>query len=221
MKRIAFIPVRGGSKSIPLKNIKMIAGQPLLHWSLEAAEKSPVIDEIIVATDDAAIEKCAKDFAGKKIKIYRREAQNAQDASSTESVMLEYLAKAKHKSEDLFILIQATNPFIKSKDLTEAIRLVEEGKCDSLLSVVRTKRFFWQPDGKPLNYDFKARPRRQDFEGLFMENGAFYVNSVGNVLKDQNRLSGKIGLYEMPDASGFEIDEPEDWIIVDALLKRI
>lgn len=218
MKRVAFIPVRGGSKSIPLKNIKLLAGKPLLHWSLMAAAQSPEISEIVVATDSEAIAQCAREFGSSKVKIYVRDSQNAQDTSSTESVMLEYLRKTQLEPEDQFILIQATNPFIRAEDLAKAFRQMEINKDDSLLSVVRTKRFFWKADGTPLNYDFQKRPRRQDFEGLFMENGAFYISSVDGILKSSNRLSGKIGLYEMPEVSGFEIDEPADWVICEGLL---
>ncbi len=219
MKRVAFIPVRGGSQSIPGKNIKPLAGKPLLYWTMEAAEKCPLIDEIVIATDSDDIEKVARDLKSSKVKIYKRDALNAQNTSSTESVMLEYLGKAELQSEDLFILIQATNPFLRAEDLAGALHLLEEEKADSILSVVRTKRFFWTADGKPLNYDFQKRPRRQDFDGLFMENGAFYMSSVGDILKSKNRLSGKIGLYEMPEVSGFEIDEPADWVICEGLLK--
>jgi N-acylneuraminate cytidylyltransferase len=220
MKRVAFIPVRGGSQGIPGKNIKLLAGKPLIHWTMEAAEKCPQIDEVVIATDSDAIEKVARQFQGQKVKIYRREAVNAQNTSSTESVMLEYLGKANLQPEDLFILIQATNPFVRAEHLADAIHLLESHNLDSLLSAVRTKRFFWNASGEPLNYDYNNRPRRQDFEGLFMENGAFYINSVENILKFKNRLSGKVGVYEMPEASGFEIDEPEDWIIVESLLQR-
>lgn len=220
MKRVAFIPVRGGSKSIPLKNIKLLAGKPLLYWALQAAVDTPLIDEVVVATDHDQIAQLASEFPNDKIKIYRRDSENAQDTSSTESVMLEYLATAGLAKEDLFILIQATNPFLKSEHLAEALHLIEEEKADSLLSVVRTKRFFWRADGTSLNYDFSKRPRRQDFEGLFMENGAFYINSVGYIQMFQNRLGGRVGLYEMPEVSGFEIDEPSDWLICESLLKN-
>lgn len=187
---------------------------------MDAAEKCPMIDEIVIATDSDEIEKVARAFPGKKVKIYRREAVNAQNASSTESVMLEYLGKANLSPNDLFILIQATSPFVRAEHLADSIHLMESKEKDSLLSVVRTKRFFWNADGEPLNYDYKNRPRRQDFEGMFMENGAFYMSSVENILKFKNRLSGQVAVYEMPESSGFEIDEPEDWIIVEALLQR-
>jgi len=220
MKRVAFIPVRGGSQSIPLKNIKVLAGKPLLHWSLQAAHESPDIDEIVVATDSDEITECARSFPSSKIQIYRRDPENAQNTSSTESVMLEYLQKSNLNEQDFFVLIQATNPFIESRHLSEAFAALKANGWDSLLTVVRTKRFFWKTDGTPLNFDYRKRPRRQDFDGMWMENGAFYINTVGRIQASGNRLSGKIGVYEMPEASGFEIDEPEDWVIVEALLKR-
>jgi N-acylneuraminate cytidylyltransferase len=216
---IAFIPVRGGSKSIPLKNIQFLAGKPLLHWTLEAAEGCAEITKIIVATDSPDIEKVAKEFHSDKIEIYRRLAKNAQDKSSTESVMLEYLEQANLKPTEQFILVQATNPFTKATDFSKALKQMKKEKAQSLLSVVNTKRFFWK-NNKPLNYDFKKRPRRQDFPGLAMENGAFYIQSVAGILKSKNRLDGKIALYEMPEMSSYEIDEPEDWIIVGELLSR-
>jgi CMP-N-acetylneuraminic acid synthetase len=217
-KNIAFIPVRGGSQSIPLKNIKPLAGQPLIYWTMAAAQNSKVIDEIIIATDHDEIARVALSFGFSKVKIYRRRPENAANTSSTESVMLEYLEQAGAGKDDLFFLIQATNPFLKSEHLNQALKLLNDQKADSLLSVVRTKRFFWTEDAKPLNYDFKARPRRQDFPGMFMENGAFYISKVESILREKNRLSGKIALFEMPEESGFEIDEPSDWIICEGLM---
>lgn len=216
---IAFIPVRGGSKSIPLKNIKGLGGKPLLHYSLQALDQCPEVSDIIVSTDHAEIEKAALDFGSKKVHIHHRSPANAQDKSSTESVMLEYLKISHHENDDQFILVQATNPFPVAHDFSKALKQIKKEKAQSLLSVVRSKRFFWSESGKPLNYDFKKRPRRQDFDGMMMENGAFYISSVGAILKSKNRLSGKISLYEMPEESGFEIDEPSDWTIVEGLLK--
>ena len=73
----------------------------------------------------------------------------------------------------------------------------------------------------PINYDYRNRPRRQDFEGIIAENGACYINSVGNIKRDKCRLSGKITAYELPSYTSYEIDEPVDWIIVEELMKRI
>lgn len=218
MKTIAFIPVRGGSKSIPLKNIKPFCGQPLIYWTIKAAVDSKSISEVVVATDDDQIEKTVVSFGFSKVSIYRREEVNAQDTSSTESVMLEFIKNESIPIDNTFVLIQATSPLLISLDLDKGID--SYGKYDSILSCVRSKRFFWSEKGEALNYNFEKRPRRQDFDGLLMENGAFYINSVKNILEFNNRLSGEIGITEMPEYTAVEIDEEEDWIIAESLMKR-
>lgn len=216
---IAFVPVRGGSKSIPKKNILPFCGRPLVYWVLEALENSSHIDEVIVATDDGQIEDTVLEFGFSKLNVFQRSAENAQDHSSTESVMLEFLEQKEYHEDDFFVLVQATSPFTTSAHFDEAFQLLLEKKADSLLTCTRVKRFFWQPDGQPKNYDFRNRPRRQDFDGELMENGAFYVNRVANVLQGKNRLSGKIVVYEMPEHTSLELDEPTDWLIGEELMR--
>ena len=80
------------------------------------------------------------------------------------------------------------------------------------------KDFFWNEDGVSLNYNVNNRPRRQDFSGCLMENGAVYINSVKNIFDSKCRLSGNIFVYEMPEHMGIELDEPIDWIIMEELL---
>ncbi|MBR5433596.1 MAG: acylneuraminate cytidylyltransferase [Bacteroidales bacterium] len=217
---IAFIPVRGGSKSIPLKNIKLFCGKPLVCWNIEALEQCPDVDEIIVATDSDKIEETVASAQYKKTKIYRRSAENACDTASTESVMLEYISYAKLPAEDTFMLVQATSPLTQTIHFSEALKMYRGGKYDSILTCVRNYRFFWNADGSSMNYDYRNRPRRQNFDGMLMENGAFYINSVKNIFASKNRLSGKIGIYEMPEYTATEIDEPDDWIILEKLMYK-
>ena len=116
MRTIAFIPVRGGSKSIPLKNIKPFCGKPLVCWNIEALEACPQVDEIIVATDSPEIEQAVLTGHYPKTHIYHRSAENACDTASTESVMLEYIKQSGKgimynvQSDDIFMLVQATSP---------------------------------------------------------------------------------------------------------------
>ncbi|MBD0399844.1 acylneuraminate cytidylyltransferase [Flammeovirga sp. EKP202] len=220
MKTIAFIPVRGGSKSIPLKNIKPFCNKPLVYWTAQAAQNSNVIDEVIIATDSDEIISTVKGFNFSKLKVYKRDNENAQDTSSTESVMLEYIKKASLNKEDNLILIQATSPFLQSIDLDNGMKQLEESNKDSLLSCSCVKRFFWSKKGDPLNYDYNHRPRRQDFEGTLIENGAFYINTVRNIIEFQNRLNGDIEVYEMPEYTMTEIDEPDDWFIAEHLMEK-
>lgn len=219
-KIIAFIPVRGGSKSIPLKNIKLFCGKPLLYWNVSALQNSPKIHEIIVATDSEEIKNTVKDFHFNKVKIYNRSAENATDKATTESVMLEYIGQSSLRADDTFMLIQATSPLTETKHFDEALDIYSKGNYDSMLTCVRNYRFFWNLDGTSKNYNYQNRPRRQDFEGEWMENGAFYINTVGNILEYKNRLCGKIGIYEMPEHTAFEIDEPDDWTIMEFLMYK-
>lgn len=218
MKTIAFIPVRGGSKSIPLKNIKEFCGKPLVCWNIEALEACPLVDEVIVATDSDIIEKIVLSRKYTKVSVYRRSDENANDTASTESVMLEYI-KAVNLTDCTFMLVQATSPLTETKHFTEALQMYNTGIYDSILTCVKNYRFFWNNDGTSKNYDYRNRPRRQNFDGMYMENGAFYINSVKNINKDKNRLSGKIGIYEMPEYTGTEIDEPTDWIILESIMR--
>lgn len=220
MKTIAFIPVRGGSKSIPLKNIKPFCGKPLVCWNVEALEQCETVDEIVVATDSDEIEKVVASRGYKKTTIYRRSAENACDTASTESVMLEYINYAKLPADNIFMLVQATSPLTESKHFAEALELYAEADYDSMLTCVRNYRFFWNEDGTSMNYDYRNRPRRQNFAGMLMENGAFYINMVGNIIASGNRLSGKIGIYEMPEYTATEIDESDDWTILEDLMRR-
>lgn len=220
MSIIAFIPVRGGSKSIPLKNIKPLCGKPLVCWNIEALENTSQVDRIIVATDSEEIINTLHNFDYKKVEIYRRSAENATDTASTESVMFEYINKSNLKADDLFMLVQATSPFTQASDFENGINKLKDTQADSLLSCVRFKRFIWNEDGTSKNYDFRNRPRRQDFKGELLENGAFYISSVGSILESKNRLSGKIAIHEMPEFTALEIDEPDDWITADALMQK-
>lgn len=220
MKTIAFIPVRGGSKSIPFKNIKLFCGKPLVCWNIEALEKCPEVDEIVVATDSDDIWQVVEDRNYTKVSLYRRSAENACDTASTESVMLEYVNYAHLPEDTIFMLVQATSPLTETKHFSEALQMYQQSCYDSILTCVRNYRFFWNEDGTSMNYDYMNRPRRQNFNGMLMENGAFYINTVKNILDNGNRLGGKIGIYEMPDYTAMEIDEPDDWVVLEELMRR-
>ncbi len=219
-KKIAFIPARGGSKAIPGKNIKEFCGNPLIYWVTSALSKCDIIDEIIVATNSQEIKKTVLDFSLPKIHLFDRSSKNAKDNSSTESVMLEFLNSVNLDENDYFFLVQATSPFTKKEDFENAFNLFKEKKADSLVSCALFKRFLWNNKGNSINYDYKDRPRRQDFEGNLIENGAFYINSVGNILQHKNRLSGNISTYIMPEYTAVELDEEDDWIIAEQLMYK-
>lgn len=221
-KNVAFIPVRGGSKSIPLKNIKEMAGKPLVYWTIESAINCELIDKVYVSTDSAHIKNVVNNYVGEnkeKIEVISRSAETANDTASTESAMLEF---ANNYDFENIILIQATSPLLTTDALEEGLKKMD--KYDSVISLVEQKRFYWKEneDGtvEPTNYDYLNRPRRQEFNGNLVENGAFYITSKENLLKSKCRISGNIGACLMPEETYFEIDEPSDWIIIENLLKN-
>lgn len=215
MKYIACIPLRGGSKSIPLKNIKEIAGKPLFWWATHAALESGVFDQVIISTDSTQIKESVLALFGNKVSVLDRDPSLALDHTSTEAVMLDVAMKVP---SDIFCLIQATSPLVTAQDFQKAKHLFESDSFDSLVTGTRSKRFLWDWSGKPINYNFMQRPRRQEYEGLFQENGAFYFTKTLMLEKFQNRLAGKIAQFEMHEDTAFEIDEPTDWLIVEKLL---
>jgi len=217
---VAFIPVRGGSKSIYLKNIKPLAGKPLIYWTLAAAADATCVDQIYVATDSMEIENCVKGLSlSDKIQVIGRSPESATDTAPTETALLEF---CRQSTANYVFFIQATSPLLQAADLNRAWKKYRTGGYDSMLSGVRQRRFIWEDNGdtgvKPVNYNPILRPRRQDFEGFLVENGAFYLNKRENMLSSGNRLSGKVGFYEMSEETYFEVDEPSDWIIIEKLL---
>ena len=116
---------------------------------------------------------------------------------------------------------------LKAEHIDGMFEAFSHNNSDSMFTGVVEKQFKWgmNLNGKeglsPINYDYKNRPRRQDFEGLIAENGACYINSVGNIKRDKCSLSGKISACELPSYTLYELDEPVDWIIVEEIMKNI
>ncbi|MCG9793890.1 acylneuraminate cytidylyltransferase [Flavobacterium algicola] len=218
MKKIAILPLRKNSKGIPSKNKKKMLGRPLFSWALSEAAFSN-LDEVVVFTDDTSI----VDYINKeyywnpKIKVLIRNAENATDTALTESVLLEFATQVSNDF-DVLCLLQATSPLTTAADINAVLDKVEKEGFDSAITVVKTHRFTWNADGTPQNYDVFNRPRRQDFDGLLVENGAVYATTKAAFLQSKNRVSGKIGLIEMEEASYTEIDSTTDWEIVEQLL---
>lgn len=218
MKKIAILPLRKDSKGIPGKNKKKLLGRPLFSWVLSEAAFSN-LDTVYVFTDDIEILNfIEKEYTwNPKIKGLLRNDENATDTASTESVMIEFAQKI-NPDFDLLCLLQATSPLTTSLDINKVLDKIEKENFDSALTVVKTHRFIWNTDGTSQNYDVYNRPRRQDFEGLLVENGAVYATTKTAFLTSKNRVSGKIGLVEMDEVSYTEIDSLTDWEIVERIL---
>lgn len=217
MRKIGFIPLRKGSKGIVGKNKRKMVGRPLYTWVLGEALHSD-LDLVYIYTDDQSIiDFIAKEYHyTNKIKAVLRSDASATDTASTESAMLEFATQIDYDF-DVFCLLQATSPFTTALDINNCLDTVANGK-DSALTVVNTHRFLWHANGTPINYDYNNRPRRQDFEGLLIENGAVYTCTKQVLQNNKNRLGQNIGIVKMPEDSLQEIDSESDWIVVENLL---
>lgn len=219
--RLAIIPARGGSKRIPRKNLIRLGGIPLLTHSIRHAQDSRSVDQVIVSTDDDEIASVA---IGEGAEVIHRPATLSGDDASSESALIHVLdtrRDAGKSDPDLIVFLQCTSPVRDQGDVDRAIEALERHDADSALSVCETKRFIWKAgaDGPaPVNYDFRARKREQDFDPQYQENGSIYLCKPWILRQHNNRLGGRIVLYEMDYWSSFQIDTPEDvelceWIL--------
>ena len=214
MKKIAFIPIRSGSKGIKDKNIKDFNGKPLCYWTIKSSSESRLVDEVYVSTDSEKIIDIVKSFKLQKVKTFLRSRATSLDTSSTESAMLEFIEKMNFDEDSIFILIQATSPFTRPEDIDKAIKKISKGT--SVLSVCNFNRFIWDKNG-PINYNFLSRNRRQDQNGFYIENGALYVSYIRDIIEKKSRISGKIKFQIMPEETSIEIDTKLDWQIAEFL----
>jgi N-acylneuraminate cytidylyltransferase len=214
MRVDAIILARGGSKGIPGKNIVDFCGKPLIAWTIEQCLNSKLVDEVWVSSDDQQILDIAISFGAKAIK---RPANISTDSSSSESGWIhavEYLSNLNFEI-DTILGPQVTSPLREAKDFDMAIESFKDQKIDSLFSAsIVNDFFFWGKDDqgvlKSINYDYKNRKRRQNFQEQIIENGSFYLFKSEALKKENNRLCGKIGFYEMEFWKMFEIDEMLD-----------
>ncbi|XP_062374672.1 N-acylneuraminate cytidylyltransferase A [Sardina pilchardus] len=217
----ALILARGGSKGIPLKNIKMLAGVPLLGWVLRAAVDSELFDSIWVSTDHDEIEKVAKVWGAQ---IHRRSPEVSRDSSSSLETIQEFVRL--NPGVDVICHIQATSPCLHPHHLKQALAKITEEGFESVFSVVRRHQFRWQEVKKgaggstvPLNLDPSRRPRRQDWDGELCENGSFYINSRD--LVEKGLLQGRnVAYFEMGAEYSVDIDVDIDWPVAEQRVLR-
>lgn len=222
---VCIIPARGGSKGIPGKNILEIAGKPLLAWSIESALKSETLNHHVYVTSDSAdILAVAEKYGAQPIS--RPDTISGDQASSESALIHAYDEIKKRTSEviDYIVFLQATSPVRASNDVELALQKIFAEKADSLLSVQPLKDYFiWGQEADSFNsknFDYKNRKRRQDIETTYLENGSIYIFKPEILLKTNNRLGGKITVFEMSKTHSQQIDEPEDFQLCEYFLKR-
>lgn len=227
MNILAIIPARGGSKGIPKKNIKLLAGKPLITYSIEAAIKSTHINKVIVSTDDKEIAQISQSHDAE---IIIRPKELAKDDSPTIDTIFHALELLKDSySPDILVLLQPTSPLRTSKDIDQAIELFIKNKetSNSLVSICvsdpspfssfKIENGFLIP-----NFDKKyLKMRRQELPKLYSPNGSIYISSIKDIKKFQGFYGDKIIPYEMPKERSIDIDTMMDFKLVELMLGEL
>ena len=223
MTILAIIPARAGSKGIPNKNLALCWGVPLIEWTLDVALDSSV-DEVVVSSDSGdIINMCT----AKGVRWHP--AEHISDEAQIEDRLPDVFGV----NPDIIVLLQPTSPVRTSKMIDDAVEQLQRDGADSLVSVVESHAFIWNQHAKlypnmspvqispaAMNYKYQHRPRRQDMELQYEENGSIYVFTREHWERTHNRLGGKISLFVMPEETAIQVDSPYDLWLAGVILER-
>ena len=209
-KIVSLITARGGSKGIPGKNIIDIKGKPLIQYTIDSSLKSKV-NETWVSTDCDKISSISKTLGAK---VITRPKELCNDIIMPDPTLVHF---ANNVDFDILVFIQPTSPLLDSKYINKGLNMMN--KYDSVFSAYKEHWLpRWTIDNKPYKWDINKRPRRQDKQELYVENGAFYITTKKNLLKSNLRYNGNIGIIEMPLNKSYQLDSKDDLDILKKLL---
>lgn len=223
---IGLITARGGSKGLPRKNLRLLAGQPLIAWSIEAARRSRYLRRVIVSTDDAEIAEVSRRYGAEV--PFMRPGDLAGDASPHVPVILhalDWLGQHEGRQPEWVMLLQPTSPLRAGEDIDAAIELAEKTGTDAVIGVTEPRHhpfLMYRMDERGRLTKFMssdpAYARRQDLPPVFAVNGAIYLIR-GSHLRATGSLTpdGCLGL-PMPAERAMDIDTAEDLRLAELIL---
>jgi CMP-N,N'-diacetyllegionaminic acid synthase len=224
---LGLITARGGSKGIPRKNMAILAGKPLIAWTIEAALHSHKLGRVIVSTDDPEIAQVSREWGAEV--PFMRPPELAQDDSPHIAVVLHtvhWVASQQGTVPDYVMLLQPTSPLRSSVDIDAVIGLALEKNADSIVSVCLTREHPYlsktvTPDGRLL--DLVPKPKgylqRQDLPPVYSLNGAIYLARCDTLLERETFYTGRTFAYIMPPERSLDVDTYWDLYLVDLILK--
>jgi len=220
---VCIIPARGGSKGLPRKNVCRLAGKPLIAYSVEAARKCPLIDRVIVSTDDEEIADIARSYGAQV--PFKRPAELAVDDATTESVLqhaVRWLEENEKYSVDIVVFLQATDIFRKQWMLNEVVqRVLRDSTIDSAFVAFETHKNFWRiVDKQPVRLADIPYGARQKREHVYREDTGIACATRAEFIKQGKRLGPRVSIVANTDAASFiDIeDEFTFWLAEQVLL---
>jgi CMP-N-acetylneuraminic acid synthetase len=228
-KILAIIPARGGSKGVPRKNIKLLAGKPLLAWTIETALSVSCLDRVVLSTDDGEISEIGKQYGADV--PFLRPAEFAADDTTDMPVYehaLDWLEKNENFIPDIIVWLRPTAPFRKSKDIEKAIDLLIDKGPDWVRSVCEAEHHpYWMfklNSGRMEPFvdgiDVRDYIRRQLLPPAYRLNGAVDVAWRSTILEKKLLYSGVIEGYIMPVDRSIDIDTPMDFKLAETYMTQ-
>lgn len=214
MKILAVIPARAGSKGIPNKNIRLIAGHPMVFYAIRNAKQSREITDVIVTTDSPVVEIIAREL---DVAVKQRDAVLCGDAVTLDAVVAD--AIPPETAWDYIVTMQPTSPTLRPETLDKAIQYAVARDLDTLISVVNAPRLSWgERDGKKIP-NYEKRLNRQYLPPCYMETGAFVISKASVVTK-RTRIGEKVDVYEIPEDEAQDVDTFSDLRNAAEILER-
>lgn len=221
---LGIIPARGGSKAIPQKNVRLLAGKPLITYTIESAQRSKYISRVIVSTDDPGIAAISRQYGAE---VVLRPAELSDDTASSESALLhtlEFLKTTENYRPYLIAFLQCTSPLVSPEDIDGTIQSLLNKNADSAFTATPSHYFLWSRgqngEAIEINHDKRVRPMRQGKEPQYVETGAAYVMHTEGFLQAKHRFFGKTIMHITPPRRHWEIDEPIDLKIAETLMQE-
>ena len=223
-KTLAIIPARGGSKTIPKKNIRLLDGKPLIAYAIESCKDSESVDRIIVSTDDDEIAKISLNYGAE---VFSRPDNISGDEVASELALLHVLDQLKKKESytpDFVFFVQCTSPLLAPIDIDSTFHALLDSNADMSHAVTLFHGFIWEKDSDnnaiAVNHDPSMRLRRQDLTPQYQETGAVYVMKAKEFISVKNRFFGKIAFCVIPPQRSIEINDYIEFEIAEHLIKK-
>jgi CMP-N-acetylneuraminic acid synthetase len=217
-KIVALVPMRHHSQRVPGKNYRPLAGKPLFHHILNVLRASPLISQIVVDTDSPDVIEGIHLHFPDVIVLERPESLRADSIPMNEILLYD----TSQVPGDLYLQTHSTNPLIRTDTITKAIQTLLDNypAYDSLFSVTRQQKRYWDQLGRPVNHNPAILLQTQDLPPIYEENSCIYLFTRQNLENRRNRLGERPYLFEMDASEAWDIDEELDFLVVDLLMRQ-
>ena len=219
MKILAVIPARGGSKGIPRKNVRLMAGKPLIYYAISNAGKCSAVTDVVVTSDDDEILNIAENYGAVAL---TRSPGLAGDAVTLDPVICDAVKQMESRRQyryDIVVTLQATSPVLKSGTLNEAIKSFIETGAETYISAVNKPHLSWGKNENGYYPLYEKRLNRQQLPPNYLEAGAFLITRR-EFVTENSRMGSKISVYEIPEDEAVDIVAVSDWVLCESVLSR-